>query len=53
LWTAVTTDGDHTLHSLLGEAEVRALGSRIEDLLEVGRLPQPDEGYHSVPWPMI
>ena len=26
---------------------------RVDELLVTGRFPEPDEGYHSVPWPMI
>ena len=39
--------------ALLHPMEVDALLRRIDDLLMDGRLPAPDEGYHSVPWPMI
>lgn len=38
---------------LLYPMEVNALVDRIDDLLADPRLPEPDEGYHSVPWPMI
>ncbi len=38
---------------LLHRVEVDALRRRIDDLLDDPRLPEPDEGYHSVPWPMI
>jgi uncharacterized repeat protein (TIGR03843 family) len=38
---------------LLHPAELDALHRRIDDLLTVGRLPEPDEGYHSVPWPLV
>jgi uncharacterized repeat protein (TIGR03843 family) len=39
--------------ALLHPVEVDALIRRVDDLLLDGRLPEPDEGYHSVPWPMI
>ncbi len=39
--------------ALLHPMEVEALLTRIDRLLMDGRLPEPDEGYHSVPWPMI
>ena len=38
---------------LLHPMEVDALLDRIDQILIDGRLPEPDEGYHSVPWPMI
>jgi len=41
------------LCSLLHPGEMEALGARIDRLLDAGHLPEPDEGYHSVPWPMI
>ncbi len=39
--------------ALLHPMEVEALLTRIDRLLMDGKLPEPDEGYHSVPWPMI
>jgi hypothetical protein len=39
--------------ALLHPMEVDALILRIDELLMEGRLPAPEEGYHSVPWPMI
>jgi len=39
--------------ALLLPIEVEAIARRADELLMDGRLPQPDEGYHSVPWPMI
>ncbi len=39
--------------ALLYPMEVDALIDRVDELLADPRLPQPDEGYHSVPWPMI
>jgi hypothetical protein len=41
------------LCGLLHPAELDAMRRRVDDLLVTGRYPEPDEGYHSVPWPMI
>ncbi len=41
------------LCGLLHPAELDALRRRVDDLLVRARYPEPDEGYHSVPWPMI
>jgi uncharacterized repeat protein (TIGR03843 family) len=41
------------LCGLLHPAELDAMRRRVDGLLESGRYPEPDEGYHSVPWPMI
>jgi uncharacterized repeat protein (TIGR03843 family) len=41
------------LSVLLSPPELAAFGTRAADLLRDGRLPEPDAGYHSVPWPMI
>jgi hypothetical protein len=41
------------LCGLLHPAELDAMRRRLDHLLESGRYPEPDEGYHSVPWPMI
>ncbi|MGZ4675067.1 MAG: SCO1664 family protein [Acidimicrobiia bacterium] len=41
------------LRGLLHPGELQALTRRIDDLLVVGRLPEPDEGYHHVPWPLV
>jgi uncharacterized repeat protein (TIGR03843 family) len=41
------------LGDLLHPAELEALDRRIGDLLRIRRYPEPDEGYHSVPWPVI
>jgi uncharacterized repeat protein (TIGR03843 family) len=41
------------LCGLLHPAELEALRARVDGLLASGRYPDPDEGYHSVPWPMI
>lgn len=42
-----------TLSPLLSPAEVVSLVRRADGLLEAGRFPEPDEGYHSVPWPLV
>jgi hypothetical protein len=41
------------LCGLLHPAEFDALLRRTDRLLAIGRYPEPDDGYHSVPWPMI
>jgi uncharacterized repeat protein (TIGR03843 family) len=41
------------LAGLLHPVEVDATAARIDVLLRDGRLPSPDEGYHSVPWPLV
>jgi uncharacterized repeat protein (TIGR03843 family) len=41
------------LSTLLSPPELAALGTRAADLLRDGRLPDPDPGYHSVPWPLV
>lgn len=38
---------------LLSPPELAALGTRATDLVRDGRLPDPEPGYHSVPWPMV
>ncbi len=44
---------DAPIAELLAPVEVDALVHRIDELVARGTLPVPDEGYHSVPWPMI
>lgn len=39
--------------ALLHPVEFDAFVGRIDALLIEGHFPEPDEGYHSVPWPMI
>lgn len=41
------------LAPLIAPHEVRALGDRARALLETRHLPIADEGYHSVPWPLV
>ncbi|HEY3723168.1 MAG TPA: SCO1664 family protein [Acidimicrobiia bacterium] len=43
----------HRLGELLAPSEVAAVGDRARTLLRRGRYPVPDEGYHSVPWPLV
>ncbi|WP_153397395.1 SCO1664 family protein [Ornithinicoccus halotolerans] len=40
------------LGSLLSGPEVTALRDRVEELLEVGRLPQPPPDRYPLPWPL-
>lgn len=53
LQARIDADGGGALCELLHPAELDAFRNRIDDLLLAGHLPVPDEGYHSVPWPMI
>lgn len=41
------------LSTLLAPDELAAIAMRASDLLRDGRFPEPDPGYHSVPWPMV
>jgi uncharacterized repeat protein (TIGR03843 family) len=41
------------LRRLLTRAELEAVSARAAALLREGRFPDPDPGYHSVPWPMV
>jgi hypothetical protein len=41
------------LGALLSPAEVDAVARRTHALLRAGRLPEPDGGYHSMPWPLV
>jgi hypothetical protein len=41
------------LAELLAPAEVEAVADRTRALLRARRFPIPDEGYHSVPWPLV
>jgi hypothetical protein len=55
--TRVARDADgvfgEQLAPLLSPPELDALVSRAEQLVRTGRLPEPDPGYHSVPWPLV
>ncbi len=44
--------GEH-LAELLSPRELAAVGIRAADLLRDGEFPEPEPGYHSVPWPMV
>jgi uncharacterized repeat protein (TIGR03843 family) len=41
------------LSGLLAPDELAAVGLRAADLLREGRFPEPDPGYHAVPWPLV
>jgi uncharacterized repeat protein (TIGR03843 family) len=41
------------LGALLAPDELVAIAHRAAELLRDGRFPEPDPGYHSVPWPMV
>jgi hypothetical protein len=43
----------HRFAELLAPREVEAIGDRARSLLRAGKFPVPDEGYHSVPWPLV
>ena len=38
---------------LLTSLEVEAMQQRAQELVRAGRLPDPDPGYHSLPWPLV
>ena len=44
---------DARLESLLSRSEITAVADRADELVRRGRFPAPDEGYHSVPWPLV
>jgi len=41
------------LGSLLDRDEVAAVAGRADTLVGTGRFPEPEAGYHSVPWPLV
>jgi len=41
------------LAALLSLLEIEATRQRAAELLTTGTLPEPEEGYHSVPWPLV
>jgi len=41
------------LGTLLSPQEIAGVAIRAEDLLRDGRFPDPEPGYHSVPWPLV
>ncbi len=43
----------HRLADLLSPSELAAFGVRATDVIRDGRFPEPDSGYHSVPWPLV
>lgn len=49
----VGTTRGAALRELLAPAELEALTRRAKTLLAEGVFPAPDEGYHSVPWPLV
>jgi uncharacterized repeat protein (TIGR03843 family) len=44
---------DDRLSTLLSASEIAAVANRGEELVRRRRFPAPDEGYHSVPWPLV
>jgi uncharacterized repeat protein (TIGR03843 family) len=38
---------------LLSSLEIDAMRQRAQELVRAGRLPDPDPGYHSLPWPLV
>jgi hypothetical protein len=52
------TDAEHgalgeRLAMLLSPPELAAFAIRATDLVREGRFPDPEPGYHSVPWPLV
>ena len=41
------------LAGLLAPDEIAAVAWRADALVRTGRFPEPDAGYHSVPWPLV
>jgi hypothetical protein len=41
------------LSALLAPDELAALGMRAAELVSEGRFPEPEPGYHAVPWPLV
>ncbi len=52
---AVEIDGPlgERLTPLLSTLELDALRQRANELVAAGHLPDPDPGYHSLPWPLV
>ena len=44
---------DARLGPLLAPEEMRAFRDRVDELMRIGTLPNPEPGYHSVPWPLV
>jgi hypothetical protein len=38
---------------LVSSLELEAMQQRARELVRAGRLPDPDPGYHSLPWPLV
>ena len=43
----------HRLADLLAPHELAAFGIRATDVIRDGRFPEPEPGYHAVPWPLV
>jgi uncharacterized repeat protein (TIGR03843 family) len=43
----------HRLADLLSPSELAAFAVRATDMIRDGRFPEPEPGYHSVPWPLV
>ncbi len=41
------------LGALLAPHEIEAVAERADALVRAGAFPEPDAGYHSVPWPLV
>jgi uncharacterized repeat protein (TIGR03843 family) len=41
------------LAEMLSAAELSAFAVRAADVIRAGRFPEPDPGYHAVPWPLV
>jgi uncharacterized repeat protein (TIGR03843 family) len=52
---AVQVDGPlgARLTPLISTLELDALRERANEMIGAGRLPDPDPGYHSLPWPLV
>jgi uncharacterized repeat protein (TIGR03843 family) len=52
---AEAEDGElgERLADLLSSPELAAFAIRATDLMRDGRFPDPEPGYHSVPWPLV
>jgi uncharacterized repeat protein (TIGR03843 family) len=50
---AANPDVEARLGVLLSPLELEALRMRAGELLRAGTLPNPDPGYHSLPWPLV
>jgi hypothetical protein len=41
------------MESVVSSLELDAMRQRGQELVRAGRLPDPDPGYHSLPWPLV